>query len=106
MDDIYKSIEEYNPKKKLKILIVFDDMITDMLINKKLNSIVTELFIGGRKLNLSFAFITQYYFDVPKIIRLNATRDFIKKILNKRELQQIAFNQSSDIDFQDFMNLE
>ena len=92
MDDVYKNIEEYDPNKKRKILIVFDDMIADMLSNKKLNPIVTELFIRGRKLNISLAFITQSYFVVPKNIRLNSTHYFIMKIPNKRELQQIAFN--------------
>ena len=76
-----------------------------MLSNKKLNPIVTELFIRGRKLNISIIFITQSYFSVPKNIRLNSTYYFIMKILNKRELQQIAFNHSSEIDFKDFMNL-
>ena len=66
MDDIYKNIEEYNPNKKRKILIAFDDTIADMLSNKKLNPIVTELFIRGRKLNISLVFITQSYFAVPK----------------------------------------
>ena len=66
MDGIYKNIEEYNPNKKRKTLIVFDDMIADMLSNKKLNPIVTEFFIRGRKINISFAFITQYYFAVPE----------------------------------------
>ena len=65
MHDVYKSIDEYNPDKENKILIVFDDMITDMIHNKKLNSVVTELFIRGRKLNISLVFITQYYFKVP-----------------------------------------
>ena len=105
MNDIYKNVEEYNPNKEQKILIVFDDMIADMLSNKKLNPIVTELFIRGRKLNISLVFITQSYFAVPKNIRLNSTHYFVMKIPNKRELQQIAFNHSSDIDFQDFMNL-
>ena len=105
MDNIYKNIEEYNPNKKTKILIVFDDMIADMLSNKKLNPIVNELFFRGRKLNISLAFITKSYFVVPKNIRLNSTHYFVMKIPNKRELQQIAFNHSSDIDFQDFMNL-
>ena len=105
MDDIYKNIEEYNPNKKDKILAVFDDIIADMLSNKKLNPIVTELFIRGRKLNISIIFITQSYFSVPKNIRLNSTYYFIMKIPNKRELQQIAFNHSSEIDFKDFMNL-
>ena len=58
MDNIYKNIEEYSPNQKLKMLIVFDDRIADMLSNKKLNSIVTELFIRGRKLNISIVFIT------------------------------------------------
>ena len=97
MQDVYKNTEEY-PGKKHKILIVFDDMIADMINNKKLNSIVTELFIRGRKL-------TQYYFKVPKDVRLNSTHFFIKKIPNKRELQQIAVNHSSDIDFQDFIKI-
>ena len=83
MDDIYKNIEEYNPNKKRKILIVFDDMIADMLSNKKLNPIVTELFIRGRKLKISLAFITQFYFAVPKNIRLNSTYYFIMKIPNE-----------------------
>ena len=74
-------------------------MIADMLSNKKLSPIVTELFIRGRKLSISFIFITQSYFAVPKNIRLNSTHFFIMKIPNKRELQQIAFNHLSDIDF-------
>ena len=63
MQDIYKNIEEC---KKCTILVVFDDMIADMVNNKKLNPVVTELFIGGRKLNISIAFIMQSYFKVPK----------------------------------------
>ena len=105
MNDIYKNVEEYNPNKEQKILIVFDDMIADMLSNKKLNPIVTELFIRGRKLNISLVFITQSYFAVPKNIRLNSTHYFVMKIPNKRRLPQIAFNKSSDVDFQDFLNL-
>ena len=97
MDDIYKNVEEYNPNKKRKILIVFDDMIADIFTNKKLNPIVTELFIRGRKLNIFLVFITQYYFAVSKKIRLNSTHYFVMKILNKRELEQIAFNHSSGI---------
>ena len=87
------------------MLIVFDDMIADMINNKKLNSIVTELFIRGRKLNISLVFITQSYFKVPKDVRLNTTHFFIMEILNKRELQQIAISYSSDIDFKDFINI-
>ena len=84
--DMHKSIDEYNPDKERKILIVFDDMIADMINNKKLNSIVTELFIRGRKLNISLVFITQSYFKVPKDVRLNTTHFFIAKIPNKIEL--------------------
>ena len=105
MQDVYKNIEDYNPIKKRKILIVFDDMIADMINNNKLNSVVTELFIRGRKLNISIVFITQSYFKVPKDVRLNSIHFFIMKIPNKRELQQIALNHSSDIDFKDFMNI-
>ena len=76
-----------------------------MLSNKKLNPIVTELFVRGRKLKISLVFITQSYFAVPKIIRLKSTHYFVMKIPNKKELQQIAFNHSSEIDFQDFSNL-
>ena len=80
-------------------------MIADMLNNKILNSIVTELFIRGRKLNIPLAFITQSYFAVPKNIRQNPTHSFVMKIPIKRELEQIVFNHSSDIDFQDFVDL-
>ena len=79
-------------------------MIADMLRDKKRNPIVTELFTRGRKLSISLVFITQSDFAVPKNIRLNSTHYFVMKILSKRELQHIAFNHSSDIDFQDFMN--
>ena len=87
MQDVYKNIDEYNPDKENKILIVFDDMIADMINNKKLNSIVTELFIRGRKLNISLVFITQSYFRVPKDFRPNTTHFFVMKITNERELQ-------------------
>ena len=73
MQDVHKNIEDYNPIKKRKMLIVFDDMIADMIDNNKLNPIVTELFIRGRKLNISIVFITQSYFKVPKDVRLNST---------------------------------
>ena len=78
--------------KKGKILIVFDDMIADIINNKKLNAIITELFIKGRKLNISLAFITQSYFKVPKDVRLNSTHFFTMKIPTKRELQKISLN--------------
>ena len=66
MQDVFRNIEEYNPGKKRKVSIVFDDMIVDMISNKKLSPIVTELFIRGRKVNIFLVFITQSHFKVPK----------------------------------------
>ena len=83
MDDIYKTIEEYNPNKKRTIFIVFDDMVADMLSNKNFNPIVIELFIRGRKLNISLAFTTQSCFAVQKIIIINSMHYVIMKIPNK-----------------------
>ena len=100
MQDVYKNIDEYNADKERKILIL--KVIADMIDNKKLNSIVTELFIRGRKLNISLVFITQSYFKVPKDVRLNSTHFFV---LNKRKLQQIALNHSSDINSKDFIKI-
>ena len=80
-------------------------MIADMLSNQKVIPIVTEWFIRGRKLNISFAFITHIYFAVPQDLRLNCTHYFIMKIPNKREFEQIASKSSSDIDFQNFIDL-
>ena len=90
MRDVCKNINYYNPDKENKILIVFDDMITDMINNKKLDSVVTELFISGRKLNFSLVFITRSYLKVPKDVRLNTTHFFVAKIPNRRELKEIA----------------
>ena len=92
MQDVYKNIGEYSPGKERKILIAFYDMIADMINNKKLNSVVTELFIRSRKLNISLVSNTQSYFKVPKDVRLNFTPFFIIKIPKKGELQQIALN--------------
>ena len=86
-------------------MIVFDDMIADIIKNKNLNSIVTELLIRGRKSSISLVFTTQSYFKVPKDVRLNSTHFFISNIPNKRELQQIAINHSSDISAKDFINI-
>ena len=99
MDCIYENIKENNPHEKRKILIAFDDMIADMLSNKTLNPVITELFIRERKLNISLDFIRQSSFFVTKNIRLNSTQYFIMKIPNKQELQQIALIHSSDADF-------
>ena len=105
MHDVYKNTDDYNPNKDNKKLIDFDDMIADMINNKKLNLIVTELFIRGRKLNISLVFITQSYFQVPKDVRLNTTHFFIAKIPNKRKLREITQNHSSDIITKDFINI-
>ena len=103
MQNVYKNINEYNINKHCKILTVYDDMIADIINNKNLNSVVTELFIRDRKLNISLVFITESYFKVSKDVRLNTTHFLIMKIPNKKELQQIALNHSSDIDFKDFI---
>ena len=105
MDDVYENIDHYNPNRKIKILIVFDDMIADIMTNKKLQSIIKELFIRCRKINISPVFITQSYFSVPKDVRLNLTHYFIMKINNKGELQNIAINHSVDIDYKDFIKM-
>ena len=105
IDDVYESLEDYNPTKKKIVLIVFDDMIADMEFNKKLSPKVTEFFLRGRKLNISLAFISQSDFKGLKTIRLNATHYFIMKIPNKRELQQTASNHFSDMGFKDFMKI-
>ena len=90
-----------HPNKKQKILVIFHDITGDMLSN----TIISELFIKGRRLNICLVFVIQSYFAVPKNIRLNSTYYFVTKIPNKRKLQQTVFNHSSDINFQVFMNL-
>ena len=105
MNDVYENIHDYNSSRKRKILIVFDDMIADIMTNKKFQAIIKELFIRCRKLNISLVFITQSYFSVPKDVRLNSTHYLIMKINNKRELQNIASNLSVDIDYNDFMKI-
>ena len=87
--DVYKNINDYNPGKENKILNVFDDMIADMINNGKLNSVVTELFISGRKLNISLVFITQSYFKVSKDVRLNTTHFSIMKIPEKENFSKL-----------------
>ena len=105
MDDVYENINDYNPIRKRKILIVFDHIIADIMTNKKFQAIIKELFIRCRKLNISLVFITQSYFRVPKDVRLNLTHYLIMKINNRKELQNIAVNHSADIDYQDFINI-
>ena len=105
MDDVYENIHDYNSSRKRKILIVFDDMIADIMTNKKFQAIIKELFIRCRKLNISFVFITQSYFSVPKDVRLNSTHYLIMTINSKIELQNIVINYSADIAYQDFIKI-
>ena len=90
MDDVYHYIDDYNPKRKTKILIMLDDMIADIMTGKIFQARIKELFIRCRKLNISLVFITQSYFSVPKEVRLNSTHYLIVKIHNKIELKQVV----------------
>ena len=105
MDNVYENINDYNPSRKRKFLIAFDEMIADIMTNKKFQAIIKELLIRCWKLNISLVFITQSYFTVPKDVRLNLTHYLIMKINNKRKLQNIAMNYSVDIDYKDFMKI-
>ena len=103
MDDVYENINDYNPIRKRKKLIVFDDMIADIMTNTKFQAIIKELFVRCRKLYISLVFITQSYFSVPKDARLNSTHNLIMKINNRIELKNVAINHSADIDYKDFV---
>ena len=105
MDDILSDIEDYTKKRKRKVLIVFDDMISHVMSDKKAWQILKNLFIRCRKLNISLCFLTQTYFSVPKDIRLNCTHYILFKLNNRRELQNIAFDHSPDIDYKDFIKI-
>ena len=89
MQVVYKNVQKYNIGKKRKILIVFDDMIVDMINNEKLNPIVTELFIRGRKLNISIVFFTQSYFKTPKFFRLNSIQFLSSKFQIKKNFSKL-----------------
>ena len=85
MDDVYNNIDDYNPNRRRRIiLIVFDDMIDDVMTIKKFQAIIKELFTRCRKFNLSLAFIAQSYFSIPREVRLNSTHYLIMKIHNKK----------------------
>ena len=105
MDDVNENIDEYNPNRKRKILIVFDDVIADIMKNKTFQVIIKELFIRCRKVNISLVFITESYFSVPKDVRLNLTHYLIMKINSMQELQNIALNHSADIDYKYFVKI-
>ena len=105
MDNVYNNIDDYNTKRKIKILIVFDDLIADIMTNKKFQSIIKELFIRCRKLNISLVFITLSYFSVPKEARLNSTQYLIMNIHSRKELQQIAIDHSTNFDYKGFFKI-
>ena len=105
MDDVYENNDDYKPSRQRKILIVFDGMTADIMANKKFQAIIKELFIRCRKLNISFVFIKQPYFSVPKDVRLNSTHYLIMKINNKWELKNVGINHSADIDYKDFVKI-
>ena len=105
MDDILSYIEDYNKKRKRKILIIFDDMTSYVMSDKKSQQILKDLFIRCRKLNFSLCFLTQFYFSEQKDVRLNCTHYILFKLNNKRELQNIAINHSADIDYKHFIKI-
>ena len=105
MIDVFENIDNYNPLRKPKVLIVFDDMIADIMANKKCQQILEELFIRSRKTNISLVFISKSYFFVPKNVRLNCMHYYIMKISNQIELSNIAQNHTSDIVYKDFLKM-
>ena len=102
-DNACNNIDDYNPKRKRKILIVFDDMIADIMTGKRFQAIIRTIY-QMQEIE-SLIFITQSYFSVPKKVRLNSTHYLIVKIHNKRELQQIAVNHSADTDYKEFLKI-
>ena len=103
MNDVLDDINNYNENRDKKVLIIFDDMIADIMRSEKFKAIVKELFIRCRKLNISIAFITQSYFRTPKDAILNSTHYILMKIGNKKELKSIAEENSGYLDFKDFL---
>ena len=104
MDDVYNNTDDYNPTTTTN-LIVLDDIFAYIMTNNKIHATIKELFIRCRKLNISLVLITQYYFSVPKGVRLNSTHYLTMKIHNERELQNIAADHSADIDYKDFLKI-
>ena len=105
MNDVLDDINNYNKNRDKKVLIIFDDMIADIMRSEKFKVIVKELFIRCRKLNISIVFITQSYFRIPKDARLNSTHYILIKIGNKKELKSIAEENSGHLDFKDFLKI-
>ena len=105
MDDVLDDINNYNKNRDKNVLIIFDDMIADVMRSEKFKAIVKELFIRCRKLNISIAFITQSYFRTPIDARLNITYYILIKMGNKKELKSIAKENSGHLDFKDFLKI-
>ena len=105
MDDVLDNINNYNKNRDKKVLIVFDDMIADIMRNEKFKAIIKELFIRCRQLNISIVFITQSYFRTPKDARLNSTHCILMKIGNKKELKSIAKEKSGHLDYKNFLKM-
>ena len=105
MNDVLEVINNYNKNRDKKVLIIFDDMIVDIMRSEKFKAIVKELFIRCRKLNISIVFITQSYFRTPKVARLNSTHYILMKIGKKKELKGIAEENSGHLDFKDFLKI-
>ena len=105
IDDIFENTEGYKKKRKRKVLIFFDEMVSHVMSNKKAQQVLKVLFIRCRKLNISLCFLIQSYFSVPKDVRLNCIHYIIFKLNNKRVLQNIAINHSAEIDYKDFVEI-
>ena len=105
MNDVLEDINNYNKNRDKKVLIIFDDMIADIMRNEKFKTIVKGLFVRCRKLSIFIVFITQSYFGTPKDARLNSTRYRLMKIGNKKELKSIAEENSGHLDFKGFLKI-
>ena len=105
MNDVLDDVNNYNKNRDKKVLIIFDDMIADIMRSEKSKAIVKELFSRCRKLNISIVFITQSYFRTPKDARLNSTHCILMKIGNKKDLKTIAEENSGHLDFKDFLKI-
>ena len=105
MNDVLEDVNSYNKKRNKKVLILFDDMIADIMRSEKFKAIVKELFIRCRKLNISIVFIAQSYFRTPKDARLNSTHYILMKIGNKNEPKSIAEENSGHLDFKHFLKI-
>ena len=105
MNDVLEDINNYNKNRDKKVLIIFDDMIADIMRSEKFKAIVKDLFVRCRKLSISIVFITQSYFKTPKDARLNSTHYIRMKIGNKKELKSIAEENSGHLDFKNFLKI-